>query len=518
MKKVCIIGAGVAGMACGIHLQKSGFQTVIYECGSTPGGLCTGWSRGGYSFNGCMHWLLGAEKGSSFHTMWNEIVDLSQIEFVDHKERVQFEVKSHVEMHGRASDMTDKYGSNIFHFYNKTDDFEKYLLDIAPEDATLIKRWMSCVRGLNKFQEVLPPVIADDSSLWQKIKFWGVKMTVRMHQLGFHYLKYRFSGILQGTTHTFAERFKSPFLREAIKNLYEKEMPMNLLCFVQSYADLGVAKYPKGGSEAFAKLLADSYLKSGGTIKYNSKVEKIVVDDGAHKAKGIQLKNGDFCEADYVVSAADWHWTMFDALGEKYIPSDLMKYKKIENSDVYYSYCILYLGVKDGMKNHPHFLRFYTDPYLLPDGTPFDKMEVHIYNYDETLAGDDRCTIAVYFQTQNGDYWIDKRANDRGGYEDIKKKFTALAIEKLVAHFGEEFRDKIEVSDLTTPASYHRYTNNYNGSSQGWMPTIGRRSFGKVCGLSNVFLCGHWTIPGGGLPIALKSGRDVARKIKNNTC
>ena len=85
MKRVCIIGSGVAGMTCGIHLQKSGFQTVIYESGMTPGGLCTGWSRGGYSFNGCMHWLLGAEKGISFNTMWNEIVDLSQIEFVDHK-------------------------------------------------------------------------------------------------------------------------------------------------------------------------------------------------------------------------------------------------------------------------------------------------------------------------------------------------------------------------------------------------------------------------------------------------
>ena len=169
------------------------------------------------------------------------------------------------------------------------------------------------------------------------------------------------------------------------------------------------------------------------------------------------LMNGDFCEADYVVSAADWHWTMFDALGGRYIPSDMMKYRNIADSDVYYSYCILFLGVKDGLKQHPHFLRFYTDPYSLPDGTQFDKMEVHIYNYDETLAGDDKCTIAVYFQTQNGGYWIDKRANDRSGYEAEKKQFTALAIDKLVEHFGENFRDKIEVSDLTTPATYHRY-------------------------------------------------------------
>ncbi len=505
MPKVCIIGAGVAGMACGIHLQKNGFDTVIYESGMTPGGLCTGWSRGGYSFNGCMHWLLGAKSGSSFHEMWKEIVDLSQIDFVDHKERVQFEVKNAV----------DKYGSKIFHFYNKTDDFEKYLLDIAPEDEALIKRWMACVRGLNKFQEVLPPFVADDETLWQKVKFWGVEMNVRMYQLGFHFLKYRFNGILKGTTYTFANQFKSPFLREAIKDMYVQEMPMNLLCFVQSYADLGVSQYPKGGSEKFAKLLADSYIKAGGTIKYNSKVEKIIVDDEAHKAKRIQLKSGESCDADYVVSAADWHWTMFDALGEKYVPLDEIKYKNIDNEDVYYSYCILYLGVKDGMKNHPHFLRYYTDLYSLPDGTLFDKMEVHLYNYDETLAGDDKCTIAVYFQTQNGDFWIDKRENDKAGYAEAKKHVTEMAIDKLVEHFGEEFRDLIEVADLTTPATYARYTNNYNGSSQGWMPTIGKLRFGKVNGVNNLFLCGHWTTSGGGLPIALKSGRDAARKIRN---
>ena len=31
VKKIAIVGAGVAGMAAGIYAQKSGFQTIICE-------------------------------------------------------------------------------------------------------------------------------------------------------------------------------------------------------------------------------------------------------------------------------------------------------------------------------------------------------------------------------------------------------------------------------------------------------------------------------------------------------
>ncbi|HQJ91218.1 MAG TPA: NAD(P)/FAD-dependent oxidoreductase, partial [Paludibacteraceae bacterium] len=58
--KVNIIGGGVAGLAVGIYLQKNGFETEVFEQHTVPGGLCTGWKRGDYTFNGCMHWLLGS--------------------------------------------------------------------------------------------------------------------------------------------------------------------------------------------------------------------------------------------------------------------------------------------------------------------------------------------------------------------------------------------------------------------------------------------------------------------------
>ena len=53
MKKVVIIGGGIAGMTAGVLLQKAGFATEIYEKNALPGGQCTGWKREGYFIDNC---------------------------------------------------------------------------------------------------------------------------------------------------------------------------------------------------------------------------------------------------------------------------------------------------------------------------------------------------------------------------------------------------------------------------------------------------------------------------------
>jgi phytoene dehydrogenase-like protein len=71
--------------------------------------------------------------------------------------------------------------------------------------------------------------------------------------------------------------------------------------------------------------------------------------------------------------------------------------------------------------------------------------------------------------------------------------------------------------DIATPATYHRYTNNWQGSTQGWLP--GKNLIAPspvdavISGLQDFYLAGQWTQPGGGLPIAIKSARTVAQMI-----
>jgi phytoene dehydrogenase-like protein len=58
-KSIIIIGAGISGLAAGCYGQMNGYKTWIFELHSAPGGLCTAWKRKGYTFDGCIHWLVG---------------------------------------------------------------------------------------------------------------------------------------------------------------------------------------------------------------------------------------------------------------------------------------------------------------------------------------------------------------------------------------------------------------------------------------------------------------------------
>ena len=77
-KKVNIIGAGLAGLSTGIYLQQSGVDTEIYELAGWAGGVCTAWVRGGYRFDGCIHWMVGTKSGDGFYEMYQEVGALNK--------------------------------------------------------------------------------------------------------------------------------------------------------------------------------------------------------------------------------------------------------------------------------------------------------------------------------------------------------------------------------------------------------------------------------------------------------
>ena len=68
-----IIGAGVAGLAAGCYARMNGYRALILEAHSTPGGLCTSWKRGGYTFDGSLAGLAGSAPGSAIYRLWQEL-------------------------------------------------------------------------------------------------------------------------------------------------------------------------------------------------------------------------------------------------------------------------------------------------------------------------------------------------------------------------------------------------------------------------------------------------------------
>jgi len=160
--KINIIGAGIAGLSAGCYLQMNGFETEIFEKQTHSGGLCTSWKRGEFTFDGCIHWLMGSNPSNPFYRLWSELIDMSSIEFRNHEERMEIEVK----------DNFDRYGSKVFHLYTNLNRLSSYLLDLAPEDATPIRKLIRSMRKIQGFE--IPPMIQSVPELLpfhHKLKF-----------------------------------------------------------------------------------------------------------------------------------------------------------------------------------------------------------------------------------------------------------------------------------------------------------------------------------------------------------
>jgi phytoene dehydrogenase-like protein len=474
----------------------NGFETVIYEKHAIAGGLCTSWERNGYRFESGLQWILGSMAGNPFYSLWSELIDMENIRFVNHETRMEIETRNHADIHG----------SKVFHLYNNLDRLESYLLEIAPEDKKVIGKLLKSIRKIQRFE--IPPMIKTVPALLTLPQM--MKFTTHLPLLIF------LNRIRKITNFSFAEKLKNPFLKEVFGLLFDgEELPLMLLTLPLAFSDKRSTGYPVGGATLFVGNLAEKYLSLGGNIQYSSAVNKICTESG--RATGIELMNGKRSQADIVLSTADWRFTLFGALEGRFVNNKINLLNEEKKLRVYYSVFMVSLGVKDSYADIPHFFRI-PAPFDLesPDGTKYNRLEVHVFNYDPTVAPDGHTIISMSFYTTNGDHWINLRNADPEEYNRQKTGFSEQIINCLETRL-KDIRRHIEVIDIATPATYFRYTGNWQGSVQGWLPgknIIARSPVGYTLpGLKNFYYSSHWSIPGGGLPAALKSARDVAQII-----
>ena len=484
-KKVNIVGAGIAGLSAGCYLRMNGYDTEIFELHTTPGGLCTSWNRGDYIFDGCVHWLVGSSPASNFYNLWNELIDMKQLKFVDHQEYIRVE---------------DKNGQFISVRTN-LDELEQELLEKAPEDKEITREFIGAAR---KFLPMQMPIekAPETYNLLDGIK------------LVFKFMPYLrdLKKWMRIPAAEFAKKCRNPLLEKTFELMFVPEMSVLFLIITLAWMHKQCSGYPIGGSLKFARLIEKKYLELGGKIHYKSRVKKIITKDDA--AKGVLLENGETHPADIVVSAADGYATIFQMLEGKYTNKKILNY--YENYKIFPSYLQVSLGISRTFPDAPHTLAFLLEkPLVIDPGTNAGEIEVRVFNFDPTMAPQGKTVITCLFSSYNYQYWMDLRENDKKKYKDEKKRITDEVIEILEKKFGN-IKSHVEVTDISTPATVIRYTNNWKGSLEGWLwtPEAGFKSMKKTLpGLKDFYMAGQWVEPGGGLPPAIMSARNITQII-----
>lgn len=481
-KKVLIIGGGVAGLSAGIYSAMNGFDTEIIEMHSVAGGQCTAWDRKNYRFDYCLHWLVGTSKGA-FYDIWRETnVINDQTEIIDH------------DVHSKIIDNE----GNEFIIYSNIDRWEKYLIEIAPEDISTIKKLCADMRKSALLEPFALP--KELRNVFDYIKVMPVMFPVLklVRKFGRMTIKEYFDKL----------DFKSNKIKSAFYSMYgDRNFSALAFIFMLGFFNQKNAGYIKGGSYPLAQRMVEKFDKLGGKISYKKRVKSISVENNI--AKAVVLTDGTVIDADYVISAADGFSTIYQMLEGKYLS------KKVENAyknwELFKPLVQVSFGINKEIKSEAPVI-INTTKGLKIGRTELDNgFSVMNYSYDSTMAPDGKTTMVIRFDS-SWNLWKNLDGEDYIKEKKQIEKDSVSCLEMIYPGISEY----IEVIDVATPRTNVRFTGVKEGAYEGFMPSkenMMKSLDMQLPKLKNFYMAGQWLFPGGGLPPSAQTGKWAIQMI-----
>ncbi len=477
-KKAIIIGAGLAGLSAGIHLQQNGVQTEVFEISGQVGGMCIAWERSGYRFDGCIHWMVGTKPGDPFFKLYTEVDALTPETVIHNSDSIRAEIDG-----------------VLYRIPLEFEAFKRFLLELSPQDSEQIEGFCKEVKT---FMTSDMPLEAP-SSLPGLVHF----MT---HSGSFISLASKYGNM---TVKDYAERFEAPILKRVFYSLMAPQFSFLGIVMMLGTRMSGNAGYPLGGALGVAQRMQAKYLALGGKLNLSTKVDRILVENG--KATGVIAK-GTHYPADAVVAACDAYDTLHNMLSGSFKHKQLDE--MLESYELFDPIIMVSFGLNKGF-DIPFDARFEYPKGLETAPNYIDRgFGLRSFDCDPAAAPDGGSSVMVMLNAPL-EYWENLRKTDMPRYRAEK---DALA-QRVAAALEERYpgiRDSIVVTDVATPATYMRYANLYKCSWEGFAPTPkALRTSVKttVEGVKGLVLAGQWVTPGGGLCTAVKSGKDAAKAV-----
>lgn len=477
-KKIIIIGAGIGGLSVGCYAQMNGYQADIFEMHSLPGGQCTSWRRDGFTFDGCIHNLAGTTPASPFSSMWRELgVDTSMHAF---KEMVAVDAPGGGKPLVMHADLT-RLREDLTHQF--------------PADAREIDRMIAAARSMSR------------------VDMLGLALGRPLDRLSAAVRLTSLAPIGRLTLETYAQRFRTPFLRQAFARIiydWPKQSMFMALSFLAGL-DKGDLGWPMGGSGAFARSIEHRFKQLGGRITYQTLVSSVIVEN--NRAVGVRLAEGTERRADIVVSDVYGPSAVFDLLEGRYASKSLhQRYARPDDRiemGVHIS-----LGLARDLSKEPHAIVLPLEMPVEIDGENRERLYVQTFGYDPSLAPAGKGVMKVLLAT-SWKRWEELARSPRR-YKEEQEIIAKVVLKALEPRFPG-ISNQVEVVDVATPITTKRFT----GVGPGFGLSVGDlisslllgQNAGRVLpGLKGFYMVGQWAgMPG--VPMVAAMGRELVREI-----
>ena len=478
MAKIVIIGGGVSGLSAGIYARLKGHRAIVCEKHFIPGGNLTGWDRGGYHIDNCIHWLTGTNPRTGLYKMWEELGALGD-----------------VKVYQSESLYTCEYKGRSLSLYKDLYKLKSEMLNISPADKKEIRSFIKAV-------EILQGLFGIAGKKHDKgLSFSGgilmIPTLVKYYKLS--------AGDL-------ARKFKSPLLGSFITSFFGDDFGSLALLFVIAHFCGENAGLPEGGSTTMAAHMTERFAGLGGELLLKKEAVKVNHEKG--KAKSVSFSDGTVIDADYVIITAD-PATVYNKLLDLPMPKKM----KDRYSD-------------------PAFARFSSyqcafacDSEELPftgdlifearseegERLPIKQVILREFSHEKSFSPEGKSIIQTmtFCDERTSKSFIRLREKHKDVYDRKKLELSEMMRLQIERRFPE-LRGKLRLLDVWTPATYKRFVNSEMGS---WMSfvlpkkVLPIRESNRVPELSNVLLANQWQQIPGGLPIAAEGGKIAVETV-----
>jgi phytoene dehydrogenase-like protein len=492
---IVVVGSGVGGLSCAALLARYGFEVIVCESHSIPGGAAHAFERNSFKFDSGPSLYSGLSYSPSANPL-RQVLDA----IGEDVPCVTYNTWGCCLPEG---DFDTSVG---------TQQFCEILTKLRGEAACV--EWQKLQQLMERFTSAvlaIPPA-AVRFDLGAAITVSKYAKPMLQHITDIVKLTGPFSRIMDDVVH-------DPFIRNWL----------NLLCFLLSglpangtsaaemafmfadwYRPNVVLDYPIGGSGALIEALVRGLRRHGGQLMLSTHVEQVIVE--GNRAVGVRLRDDKQIRARRAVVLGTSVWDALKLLPDKAIPNRFRaKRQATPECD---SFMHLHLGIDaQGLRSDLACHYIVVNDWEMGVTAPQNVVLISIPSVlDPSLAPDGKHVIHVYTPgNEPYDFWqgMNRRSQEYLQQKQIRAQVMWQALERIIP----DIRSRCEETLVGTPLTHEYFLRRHHGS---YGPAI-RAGSGIFPGpntpLSGLLCCGDSTFPGIGLPAVAASGMIAANTL-----
>ncbi|MHA1111373.1 MAG: phytoene desaturase family protein [Promethearchaeota archaeon] len=503
--KVIIIGSGLAGMTAGSYFVQKGHDVTVYEQFHKIGGVTGLVEQDGYK------WEIGPLLLGGFGPRESGTVVLTELGLYD---KMEFTLED------RGLEFPDFKLWRPENYEGRYWRREK-LKEFFPEESEGIDAYYEFYTGMIDLMNM-------DRDLEFKKGLGKLLLKLKMGMKFSKYKKYLDWSAAQLLDSFFKEQKIKALLTGILADIVVKPSEFPALGIPQLNVessfdkriltdDLGMLgeptyQYLHGGAFKIIEEMEKLILDKGGIVKTNSKVEKIIIEDG--KATGVRLEDGTVEKSDLIFASGSIPDIFDDVIGRENLPNELTD--KIDNLRYMESCFFVHLGVNfNPLRSQPKQLCYYYQTYDIEAAVEesrngnYHKGKEGFLIYVPSIHSPEMAPEGKYAVTI---YTICPDRLSEGSWEEKKDEYADLLImeaEKKIPGLYEG----IETRMVMTPADFRKQINAKRHSFGGLAPIMGQSGPAHKTPIKNLWYIGAYSESGGGVAGTMWGTRNAVKKI-----